>query len=51
MHFRPSKNSAGDLDFTTDALPEVTKELLSGWADSVWSPGIDYGTIAAQKMV
>ena len=43
------KNSAGDLDFTTDALPEVTKELLSGWADAVWSTGIEYGTIAAQK--
>ena len=43
------KNSGGDLDFTTDALPEVTKELLSGWADAVWSTGIEYGTIAAQK--
>lgn len=44
-----TKNPTGDLDFTTDATPETTKELLSGWADAVWITGIEYGTIAAQK--
>lgn len=38
-----------DLDFTTDALPEVTERLMSGWADAVWSQGKRFGTIGAAK--
>jgi poly(A) polymerase len=38
-----------DLDFTTDALPERTEEILSSWADAVWSQGKRFGTIGAQK--
>ena len=38
-----------DLDFTTDARPPEIKELLSGWADSVWAQGERFGTIAAKK--
>lgn len=38
-----------DLDFTTDARPAETKELLSGWADNVWAQGEKFGTIAANK--
>lgn len=40
---------AKDLDFATDAEPEVTKALLESWADAVWDPGLAFGTIAAKK--
>jgi poly(A) polymerase len=35
----------GDLDFTTDAPPLRIKELVNGWADEIWTIGIDFGTI------
>ncbi len=38
-----------DLDFTTSARPDVTKRLLSGWADAVWEVGRAFGTIAGRK--
>jgi poly(A) polymerase len=38
-----------DLDFTTDALPGQTEQLLSGWADNVWTQGKRFGTIGAAK--
>ena len=39
-----------DLDFTTPAQPEVTKEILSAWTKGpVWTTGIEFGTVAAQK--
>ncbi|MGH4025476.1 MAG: CCA tRNA nucleotidyltransferase [Pseudonocardiaceae bacterium] len=38
-----------DLDFTTDARPEVTRRLLAGWADAVWDTGIAFGTVGAEK--
>ncbi|HEY2763194.1 MAG TPA: CCA tRNA nucleotidyltransferase [Pseudonocardiaceae bacterium] len=38
-----------DLDFTTDARPEATRRILSGWADAVWDTGIAYGTVGAEK--
>ncbi|MEY4131707.1 MAG: hypothetical protein RLZZ31_1831 [Actinomycetota bacterium] len=38
-----------DLDFTTDARPEQTREILSGWADSLWTQGERFGTIGCQK--
>ncbi|WOC12257.1 CCA-adding enzyme [Gordonia sp. MP11Mi] len=37
-----------DLDFTTDARPEVIFEILKGCADAVWDTGIDFGTVSAQ---
>jgi len=37
-----------DIDLTTDALPAVTKRLLAGWADSVWTQGERFGTIGCQ---
>ncbi|ORI19601.1 CCA tRNA nucleotidyltransferase [Rhodococcus sp. 1168] len=40
---------SGDLDFTTDARPEVVQQLLSGWADNQWDTGIAFGTISAAK--
>ena len=38
-----------DLDFTTSARPEQTKEILNGWADAIWETGATFGTIAAKK--
>ena len=39
---------AGDLDFTTDARPEVIAEILRGEASAVWETGIEFGTVSAQ---
>ena len=38
-----------DLDFTTSARPEVTENLLKGWADAVWDMGRAFGTIGCRK--
>ena len=38
-----------DLDFTTDARPEVTKKILQAWAESVWDTGIEFGTVAGKR--
>ncbi len=37
-----------DIDLTTDARPEETKELLAGWADAMWTQGERFGTIGAK---
>lgn len=36
-----------DLDFTTDATPTETKELLDGAATALWTQGERFGTIGA----
>lgn len=38
-----------DLDFTTDARPDVVREILDSYADTVWDTGIEYGTLSAEK--
>lgn len=38
-----------DLDLTTDAHPERVLELVRDWADSVWTIGIDFGTVGVRK--
>ena len=38
-----------DLDFTTSAHPDVTEQLLEGWADATWDMGREFGTIGARK--
>ncbi len=38
-----------DFDLTTDARPERTRELVTGWADQVWTIGIEYGTVGLRK--
>ena len=38
-----------DLDFTTDALPEQTEEILGRWGDSVWAQGKRFGTLGAVR--
>ena len=42
---RPTK----DLDFTTDAPPERTLEIIRGWADAFWTIGIEFGTVGLRK--
>lgn len=36
-----------DLDFTTDARPDVVQRILEAYADAVWDTGIDFGTVSA----
>lgn len=38
-----------DFDLTTDATPDKIKEILHGWADSIWTQGERFGTIGAMK--
>ena len=38
-----------DLDFTTNAKPEVTKKILNSWAENVWDTGIEFGTVAGKR--
>jgi poly(A) polymerase len=38
-----------DLDFTTDARPDVVTRLLRPWADALWDTGIEFGTVGAGK--
>ncbi|MHA6806243.1 CCA tRNA nucleotidyltransferase [Salinifilum ghardaiensis] len=38
-----------DLDFTTDARPERMRELLTGWAETIWDTGVEFGTLGAHK--
>jgi len=37
-----------DLDFTTSARPDLTKKILTKWAQSTWDTGAEFGTIAAK---
>lgn len=38
--------SSPDVDCTTDALPDVVEAVVSAWADSVWTQGKRFGTVA-----
>ncbi len=38
-----------DLDFTTDARPEVIQRIVRPWSDGMWDTGIEFGTIGAIK--
>ncbi|WP_448852002.1 CCA tRNA nucleotidyltransferase [Corynebacterium sp. 335C] len=38
-----------DLDFTTDARPDVVKRILDAWAPVTWDTGIEFGTVSAEK--
>ncbi len=38
-----------DLDFTTDAHPDVTERLLGRWGDAVWDIGKAFGTIGSRR--
>jgi len=39
----------GDLDLTTDAVPERVLEITRAWADKTWTVGIEFGTIGLRK--
>ncbi|MFD0657226.1 CCA tRNA nucleotidyltransferase [Thermocatellispora tengchongensis] len=41
--------AGNDLDLTTDARPERVLEIVRDWADSVWTIGIDFGTVGVRK--
>ncbi|MET0902664.1 MAG: CCA tRNA nucleotidyltransferase, partial [Acidimicrobiales bacterium] len=38
-----------DIDLTTDARPDRTIGLVSGWADAVWDQGARFGTVGLKK--
>jgi poly(A) polymerase len=38
-----------DLDFATSAHPDTTVELLTGWAEAIWTTGAEFGTIGAAR--
>ena len=38
-----------DLDLTTDAHPQRILEIIEGWADAVWTIGIEFGTVGLRK--
>jgi poly(A) polymerase len=40
---------SGDLDMTTDAPPDQILKIAEGWADAVWTIGIEFGTVGARK--
>ncbi|WP_245536939.1 MULTISPECIES: CCA tRNA nucleotidyltransferase [Thermomonospora] len=42
---RPGK----DVDLTTDATPEQVLQLVEGWADAIWTIGIEFGTVGLRK--
>jgi poly(A) polymerase len=39
----------GDLDLTTDATPARILEITGGWADQVWTIGIEFGTVGMRR--
>ncbi|MDX6742731.1 CCA tRNA nucleotidyltransferase [Actinocorallia sp. A-T 12471] len=43
------RRPVADLDFTTDAPPERILEVIDGWADAVWTIGIEFGTVGLRK--
>lgn len=38
-----------DVDLTTNAPPERSREILTEWGDVVWDAGIRFGTVATQR--
>ncbi|HEY7486396.1 MAG TPA: CCA tRNA nucleotidyltransferase [Streptosporangiaceae bacterium] len=43
------RRAGSDLDLTTDAHPERILEIVSDWADAVWTIGIEFGTVGLRK--
>jgi poly(A) polymerase len=40
---------SGDYDLTTDAPPQRILDIAGGWADAVWTIGIEFGTVGLRK--
>jgi poly(A) polymerase len=38
-----------DLDLTTNAAPDQVLEIIGGWADKIWTMGIEFGTVGLRK--
>ena len=38
-----------DLDFATNAHPDETLRILEGWAEAIWTTGVEFGTIGAAR--
>src|SRR5947207_11249519 len=38
-----------DFDFSTDARPRATSQILRGWAEGQYLVGARYGTVGARK--
>ncbi len=47
--FLDARQPGGDLDLTTDAVPERVLEITRAWADKTWEVGIEFGTIGLRK--
>jgi poly(A) polymerase len=43
------RRAGKDVDLTTDAPPEKVLEIVDGWADAVWTIGIEFGTVGLRK--
>src|SRR5262245_25824778 len=39
----------GDIDLTTDATPDGTIAVVTGWADAIWDQGARFGTIGIRR--
>lgn len=39
----------GDVDITTDAVPDRIVQLLADWADTLWEQGKNFGTVGARR--
>ena len=39
----------GDIDITTDAVPDQIGSLLAEWADTMWDQGKNFGTVGARR--
>ncbi|WP_395111088.1 CCA tRNA nucleotidyltransferase [Actinomadura sp. SCN-SB] len=38
-----------DVDLATDAPPDEVLRIVDGWADALWTIGIDFGTVGLRK--
>jgi poly(A) polymerase len=43
------RRPGNDIDLTTDAHPERILQIIDGWADAIWTIGIEFGTVGLRK--
>lgn len=43
------RRTSPDFDLTTDGPPERILDIVSDWADAVWTVGIKFGTVGLRK--
>ncbi len=44
-----SLRADAEVDMTTDAPPTAVREVLAGWADTVWTQGEQFGTVGCRR--